>query len=229
MTGHGGWPMTCVLDHDGNPFFAGTYFPDQPRHGSPSFRQVLEALVDAWTNRPDEVARVGAKLREHLNQQAVAGVGRGDPRGPRRRRAGPGARVRPAAWWLRRTPRSSRRRWCSSSCCARGRSRPGRWRPRPWRRWRAAASTTSSAAASRATASTRDWVVPHFEKMLYDNALLLRVYADVGHRRGRLGGRGDRRLPAGRAPHRRGRLRLRAGRRLRGRRGHLLRLDARSS
>ncbi len=41
MTGHGGWPMTCVLDHDGNPFFAGTYFPDQPRHGQPSFRQVL--------------------------------------------------------------------------------------------------------------------------------------------------------------------------------------------
>ena len=36
MTGHGGWPMTCVLDHDGNPFFAGTYFPDQPRHGQPS-------------------------------------------------------------------------------------------------------------------------------------------------------------------------------------------------
>ena len=52
MTGHGGWPMTCVLDHDGNPFFAGTYFPDQPRHGQPAFRQVLEALVDAWDTSP---------------------------------------------------------------------------------------------------------------------------------------------------------------------------------
>ena len=39
MTGSGGWPMTCVLDHDANPFFAGTYFPDEPRHGQPSFRQ----------------------------------------------------------------------------------------------------------------------------------------------------------------------------------------------
>src|SRR3954454_24760553 len=62
MTGHGGWPMTCVLDHDGNPFFAGTYFPDQPRHGQPSFRQVLQALSDAWHNRGDDVQRVSAKL-----------------------------------------------------------------------------------------------------------------------------------------------------------------------
>src|SRR5688500_10804151 len=59
MTGHGGWPMTCVLDHDGNPFFAGTYFPDRPRHGSPSFRQVLQAVADAWQNRTDDVERVG--------------------------------------------------------------------------------------------------------------------------------------------------------------------------
>ena len=45
MTGHGGWPMTCVLDHDGNPFFAGTYFPDQPRHGQPAFTQVLQGAL----------------------------------------------------------------------------------------------------------------------------------------------------------------------------------------
>ena len=68
MTGQGGWPMTCVLDHDGNPFFAGTYYPDQPRHGQPSFRQVLEALVDAWTTRGDEVRRVAGDLRDHLRQ-----------------------------------------------------------------------------------------------------------------------------------------------------------------
>ena len=52
MTGHGGWPMTVVLDHDGNPFFAGTYFPDRPRHGQPAFRQVLEALVEAGPPGP---------------------------------------------------------------------------------------------------------------------------------------------------------------------------------
>src|SRR5918998_4651203 len=71
MTGQGGWPMTCVLDHEGVPFFAGTYFPDRPRHGQPSFRQVLEALTDAWHNRGDEVSRVAATLRDHLNQQTA--------------------------------------------------------------------------------------------------------------------------------------------------------------
>src|SRR3954468_14810482 len=72
MTGHGGWPMTVVLDLDGNPFFAGTYFPDQARGGMPSFRQVLEALTDAWERRPGDVRRVAEDLRAHLRREAVA-------------------------------------------------------------------------------------------------------------------------------------------------------------
>ena len=72
MTGHGGWPMTVVLDHDGNPFFAGTYFPDRARGGMPAFRQVLEAVIEAWTARPDDVRRVATDLREHL--QRIDGV-----------------------------------------------------------------------------------------------------------------------------------------------------------
>src|SRR3546814_18680905 len=51
MTGHGGWPMTCVLDHDGSQFFAGPYFPDQPRPSSPSSRQAPEPLTHIGTNR----------------------------------------------------------------------------------------------------------------------------------------------------------------------------------
>ncbi len=73
MTGHGGWPMTVVLDHDGNPFFAGTYFPDQARGGMPAFRQVLEAVTEAWEQRPDDVRRVAVDLRAHL-QRTVTGV-----------------------------------------------------------------------------------------------------------------------------------------------------------
>ena len=69
MTGQGGWPMTVVLDHEGAPFFAGTYFPDQPRQGQPAFRQVLEALSDAWTNRRDEVTTVAADVAGHLRQE----------------------------------------------------------------------------------------------------------------------------------------------------------------
>ncbi len=48
MTGSGGWPMSVFLTPDGHPFYGGTYFPDEPRHGMPSFRQVLEGVSEAW-------------------------------------------------------------------------------------------------------------------------------------------------------------------------------------
>src|SRR4051812_23923882 len=75
MTGQGGWPMTCVLDHAGSPFFAGTYFPDTPRHGQPSFGQLLAALHDAWTNRRDEVGAAGDRIRAALGREAALGGG----------------------------------------------------------------------------------------------------------------------------------------------------------
>ena len=102
MTGHGGWPMTCVLDHDATPFFAGTYFPDRPRHGSPSFRQVLEALDEAWRDRGDEVRRAADTIREHLRAQGAleSGVHRAGDAGRRGAHAGP--RVRPDVRRLRR-------------------------------------------------------------------------------------------------------------------------------
>ena len=64
MTGHGGWPMTVFLTPDGVPFYAGTYFPPQERHGMPSFKRVLTAVADAYANRPAEVERTAAQLRE---------------------------------------------------------------------------------------------------------------------------------------------------------------------
>ena len=92
------------------------------------------------------------------------------------------------------------------------------------------ASTTSSAAASPATASTTRWVVPHFEKMLYDNAQLRRALRPLGHGRSATGSRGwTADFLLARAAHRRGRVRLGARRRQRGRGGPLLRLDARRS
>ena len=52
MTGHGGWPMSAFLTPDGEPFYAGTYFPPEPRHGMPSFRQVLTGIAEAWRRAP---------------------------------------------------------------------------------------------------------------------------------------------------------------------------------
>jgi len=66
LTGHGGWPMTCFLTPDGAPFYAGTYFPPVPSSGLPAFRQLLSAISEAWTTQRDEVTqaagRIGASL-----------------------------------------------------------------------------------------------------------------------------------------------------------------------
>src|ERR1051326_5371674 len=62
LTGQGGWPMTVFITPDGAPFFGGTYFPPAPRHGLPSFRQVLEAVAQAYRERRAEVARSPKQL-----------------------------------------------------------------------------------------------------------------------------------------------------------------------
>src|SRR5213596_3937213 len=61
MTGGGGWPMSVFLTPDGQPFYGGTYFPPEPRHGMPSFRQVLEAVIQAWTARRAEIRSAAAQ------------------------------------------------------------------------------------------------------------------------------------------------------------------------
>jgi uncharacterized protein len=173
MTGQGGWPMTVVLDHDGNPFFAGTYYPDQPRHGQPAFRQVLEALVDAWRNRGDEVRRVGARLREHLNQQAQLAAGPVDrallegavdtlSREYDEQRGGFGGAPKfPPSMVLEFLLRMGEERMLGGTLEAMARG---------------GIHDQLGGGFARYSVDA-DWVVPHFEKMLYDNALLLRVYA----------------------------------------------------
>src|SRR4051812_40852111 len=64
MTGHGGWPMTVFLTPAGEPFYAGTYYPPEDRHGMPSFRRVLLGVSDAWHNRQDSVTRTAQQMRE---------------------------------------------------------------------------------------------------------------------------------------------------------------------
>jgi hypothetical protein len=77
MTGSGGWPMSVFLTPDGAPFYGGTYFPDRPRHGMPSFHQVLEGVWQAWTTQRGEVLAAGQRLVGALVQQQrhVAGAG----------------------------------------------------------------------------------------------------------------------------------------------------------
>lgn len=72
LTGSGGWPMSVFLTPDLRPFYGGTYFPPKARYNMPSFRDVLTSLVDAWITQRSEINRVGSQLIEHLVRQAVA-------------------------------------------------------------------------------------------------------------------------------------------------------------
>jgi len=183
MTGHGGWPMTVVLDHEGSPFFAGTYFPDQPRGGMPAFRQVLQAVTEAWERRPDDVRRVAADLREHL-QRSVSGVSTpidvvvldaavtrlgtdfdamyagfgGAPKFP------PSMVLEALLRHAHRTGSTTARTMVDATCEAMARG----------------GMYDQVGGGFARYAVDRQWVVPHFEKMLYDNAQLLGVYARWG-------------------------------------------------
>jgi len=69
MTGQGGWPNSVWLDHDRRPWYAGTYFPPRPSHGMPSFTQVLLALNDTWTNERERVSESSTRIMEHIGSR----------------------------------------------------------------------------------------------------------------------------------------------------------------
>jgi uncharacterized protein YyaL (SSP411 family) len=73
MTGRGGWPMTVFLTPDGKPFYAGTYFPNEPRHGMASFQQILTGVIQAWRNDRENVVGSASEVAQQL--QALSGVG----------------------------------------------------------------------------------------------------------------------------------------------------------
>ncbi|HZO33973.1 MAG TPA: thioredoxin domain-containing protein, partial [Gaiellaceae bacterium] len=75
LTGSAGWPLTAFLTPDARPFFGGTYYPPEPRHGLPSFRQVLVAVAEAWRDRREDVERSGSELAAHLARGATVQPG----------------------------------------------------------------------------------------------------------------------------------------------------------
>ena len=80
MTGQGGWPLNAFLTPGKAPFYAGTYFPPEPRHGLPSWRMLLSAVADAWENKRDQVQEQSAQIVQALNATAATGsVGGADP------------------------------------------------------------------------------------------------------------------------------------------------------
>src|SRR4029079_3925673 len=70
MTGQGGWPLNAFCTPDQAPFYAGTYFPPVPSRGMPSWRQLLEAIVEAWTERREEIREVAPRIVDRLQGAA---------------------------------------------------------------------------------------------------------------------------------------------------------------
>ncbi|MCY4630789.1 MAG: thioredoxin domain-containing protein [bacterium] len=183
LTGHGGWPMTVFLTPEGEPFFAGTYFPPTARHGMPSFSDVLQRVNDAWGDRRSDVRDQAQRITAALDRAGrLPGAANGVPAGHEVLAAAAATlrRQYDAAWGgfghapkfpQAMTLEALLRHWRNSGdddigamvvnsldCMASG-----------------GIYDHLGGGFSRYATDQR-WLVPHFEKMLYDNALLLGLY-----------------------------------------------------
>jgi uncharacterized protein YyaL (SSP411 family) len=186
MTGSGGWPMTVFCTPDGEPFYCGTYFPPAPRGNLPSFRQLLAAIAEAWQDRRDDligsgqsvvkavasmaaprpegaVEPVGAELLDRAAAELVSGF-------DQRNGGFGGAPKFPPSMVLEFLLRHYAR--------TRDRVSIGIVERTAERMARGGIYDQLAGGFARYSVDA-GWVVPHFEKMLYDNALLLRVYVHL--------------------------------------------------
>jgi uncharacterized protein len=181
MTGHGGWPMTVVLNHDGEPFFAGTYFPDKPRHGQPAFRQILAALSEAWRDRRAEVTDVAANIRDHLRQEAsLAGEGSLDEAvlsGAVQKLGGEFDQAAAGFGGAPKFPPSMVLEFLLRHGARTGSGMAGQMVDATCRAMARGGIYDQIGGGFARYSVDQGWVVPHFEKMLYDNAQLLGLYA----------------------------------------------------
>ncbi|WP_406464287.1 thioredoxin domain-containing protein [Streptomyces sp. NBC_00111] len=183
-TGQGGWPMTVFLTPEAEPFYFGTYFPPEPRHGMPSFPQVLEGVVAAWSDRREEVAEVAGRIVRDLAGRSLTAAEGGLPGEAELAQAllrltrdydekhggfGGAPKFPPSMvieFLLRhhaRTGAEGALQMAADSCAAMAHG----------------GIYDQLGGGFARYAVDREWVVPHFEKMLYDNALLCRVYAHL--------------------------------------------------
>ncbi|MCE7082996.1 thioredoxin domain-containing protein [Streptomyces sp. ST2-7A] len=183
-TGQGGWPMTVFMTAEGEPFYFGTYFPPEPRHGLPSFRQLLEGVHTAWTDRREEVGGVAGRIaRDLAGREGVRDFP--DPPGPAEQAAAllqlsrefdmarggfGGAPKFPPSMVLEFLLRHHARTGAAGAL--------GMARRTCDAMARGGIHDQLGGGFARYSVDA-EWTVPHFEKMLYDNALLCRVYTHL--------------------------------------------------
>ena len=182
LTGQGGWPMSVFLAPDGRPFYGGTYFPDTPRHGMPSFRQVLESIRLAWTEQRAEIERSGARLVEALaagQQTASAAGGLPPPETLTAAAAAIEAAFDPVNGGWGRAPKFPQAMTIEALLLrhvATGDPRPLEIARRSLDAMAAGGIHDQLGGGFHRYATDAAWLVPHFEQMLYDNAQLARAY-----------------------------------------------------
>ena len=185
MTGQGGWPMSVFLTPDGVPFIGGTYFPPEERYGMPSFARLLLAITDAWQNRRDEVLGQGKQLLDHLGS---LGLAPGSDLPGHAELAGAlealEASFDPAWGGFGTAPKFPQPATLDLLLTLADRAGSDQDRSRALGMVErtldamAAGGMFDQLAGGFARYSVdRMWLVPHFEKMLYDNAQLIRTYA----------------------------------------------------
>ena len=182
MTGQGGWPMSVFLTPDGRPFYGGTYYPDEPRHGMPSFRQVLDGVARAWREQRDELESAGSRLVSTLVEQqrtAVAGAADDPTRALLDEAAAGiyGSFDRVNGGWGRapKFPQPMTVEFLLRRMAG------GDPEPEAVARFNLEKMADGGihdqlGGGFHRYATDAIWLVPHFEQMLYDNAQLARVY-----------------------------------------------------
>jgi uncharacterized protein len=194
MTGGGGWPMSVFLTPAGRPFYGGTYFPPEPRHGLPSFRQVLEGVDRAWREDRAGAEGAGSRLATALAERATLPAAEGAPTRELLDTAvlllDRGFDAATGGWGgTPKFPQPMTIEFLLGRAAATGDERPLAIARRSLEAMADGGIHDQLGGGFHRYATDARWLVPHFEQMLYDNAQLARVYwqawALTGERRWR--------------------------------------------
>jgi uncharacterized protein YyaL (SSP411 family) len=178
LSGHGGWPMTVFLTPEAEPFYAGTYFPSEDRHGMPSFRRVLEAVATAWRDRREDLGRQGAEIVKAIGSPFPASS---EPLGEDLLLAahqGLASMFDPEWGGFGPAPKFPQPMTLEFllRCHLRGYEGALGRATLTLDRMADGGIFDQIGGGFHRYSTDRVWLVPHFEKMLYDNAQLARLY-----------------------------------------------------
>ena len=189
MTGGGGWPLTAFLTPDGRPFYAGTYFPNEDRHGLPAFRTILEAVADAWEHRRSEAESQSARVTEAIGRTARLAASSEPLTDDVLRSAFGGLRRAFDPRWggFGRAPKFPQPMTLEFCLRMHLRGTAGALEivTKTLDAMAAGGMVDQVAGGFHRYSTDERWHVPHFEKMLYDNALLVRLYVHAWQLTGR--------------------------------------------